>query len=483
MSLTSSSLSSTASSSTLGDSPKNTLPYHFKNQQTPHHQHQHISLMASSNNCLDKCPKCGQRVCEHTSIAEVINLPNSISQDFSTYSSDSSLIKQLFSDSSTGMSPNQQLNRAQNQSLNKRISLNHQNYYLNSNFFKNHCSNNFTFNNFMPSPSNASAYAIGSSGVNSGARDVRPLSCQFMIIDNETTDKLLRDFFDSNAKISTQIKSKQLEPVVDQLVPLKSAAVAAEVEPLKNKKKKFSTFRIFMKSHDETSSKCAKKKQPRALKSTGFVNCLTSSGTSESSSPTSSCEKLKTTSQNKLFKEITKLTKRNLAHTDTKNSKKPQESSIIINNKSQIDAVVLNKSITGSLNSKLTNELDYDEYDYNEIQNLELCPIAASDLDLEYVDEVRSRSNSRFSTLKPETCLNSSTSKNPASSSSSSSSTVKNIVYNNFHIYNNSTNVSNITKNYANDVISVPLNNYLYYNYEKKDDSNALKKKVKGLDF
>ncbi|RNA29980.1 hypothetical protein BpHYR1_028417 [Brachionus plicatilis] len=50
---------------------------------------------------LDSCPKCGKNICEHASVADVINLPNSLSQDFSTYSSDSSLIKQLFNDSTS----------------------------------------------------------------------------------------------------------------------------------------------------------------------------------------------------------------------------------------------------------------------------------------------------------------------------------------------------------------------------------------------
>ena len=75
-----------------------------------------------SNNCLDTCPKCGQNVCEHTSVADVINLPNSVSQDFSTYSSDSSLIKQLFNDSTSSIANN----------INNRISLTaiNQNHYV-----------------------------------------------------------------------------------------------------------------------------------------------------------------------------------------------------------------------------------------------------------------------------------------------------------------------------------------------------------------
>lgn len=59
---------------------------------------------------LDSCPKCGKNVCEHASVADVINLPNSLSQDFSTYSSDSSLIKQLFNESTSSTITNSTLN-------------------------------------------------------------------------------------------------------------------------------------------------------------------------------------------------------------------------------------------------------------------------------------------------------------------------------------------------------------------------------------
>ncbi|CAF0834455.1 unnamed protein product [Brachionus calyciflorus] len=59
---------------------------------------------------LDSCPKCGKNICEHASVADVINLPNSLSQDFSTYSSDSSLIKQLFNESTSSTVTNSTLN-------------------------------------------------------------------------------------------------------------------------------------------------------------------------------------------------------------------------------------------------------------------------------------------------------------------------------------------------------------------------------------
>lgn len=69
---------------------------------------------------LDSCPKCGKNICEHASVADVINLPNSLSQDFSTYSSDSSLIKQLLNEScssTTNSSTNSTINFEPNISL------------------------------------------------------------------------------------------------------------------------------------------------------------------------------------------------------------------------------------------------------------------------------------------------------------------------------------------------------------------------------
>lgn len=234
---------------------------------------------ALSNNCLDKCPKCGQKVCDHASIADVINLPNSISQDFSTYSSDSSLIKQFFNMGADSHSSQLHTTNNQNNSLiaqqhhhhhynsNKRISLN-QNYYLNSNFFKQHCSNNFNFNNLnmpMSLMKQTQAQAQSPAAIKNSTVPQRPLSCQFMVIDNETTDKLLRDFFDSKQTVKHE-KQKNVE------IPIKSEPLPS-VEESKttsaiSKKKKFSTFRIFMKSHSETSSKCTKKtkKTKKAVK-------------------------------------------------------------------------------------------------------------------------------------------------------------------------------------------------------------------------
>ncbi len=103
-----------------------------------------IGYSQSFANCLDTCPKCGQNVCEHTSVADVIHLPNSISQDFSTYSSDSSLIKQLFSDSTHSTAALAQHFSNSNRHINfSRLSINTLNNYKNSKFANSNNGSNF----------------------------------------------------------------------------------------------------------------------------------------------------------------------------------------------------------------------------------------------------------------------------------------------------------------------------------------------------
>jgi hypothetical protein len=131
----------------------------------------------------------------------------------------------------------------------------------------------------------------------------RPLSCQFMIIDNETTDKLLRDFFESKAKMYPMQQQQQQEPKklldadtkepntekndIEIEVPLKSSSSskASSKDGCVTKKKKFSTFRIFMKNQNQKVKSVKKKQQQqqRAPKSNGFVNCITSSSSNASS--------------------------------------------------------------------------------------------------------------------------------------------------------------------------------------------------------
>ena len=102
-----------------------------------------IGYSQSFANCLDTCPKCGQNVCEHTSVADVIHLPNSISQDFSTYSSDSSLIKQLYSDSTHSTAAlAQHFSRNSNKHINfSRLSMNTLNNFKNTKYITTTSSN------------------------------------------------------------------------------------------------------------------------------------------------------------------------------------------------------------------------------------------------------------------------------------------------------------------------------------------------------
>lgn len=181
---------------------------------------------------LDTCPKCGRQVCEHTSVADVINLPNSVSQDFSTYSSDSSLIKQLLSEStsSTGTIRSTTVNRSHNYYYHAPVnragagSGGSQDYETiqspsmtklsipmetttttttaaaaaaTSLMFsqiltqmskqqQQQSSTNQTSNPTATAMSNYITFNV-----------LRPVSCQY-VLDTETTDKLLKDFFESS---------------------------------------------------------------------------------------------------------------------------------------------------------------------------------------------------------------------------------------------------------------------------------------------
>lgn len=396
------------------------------------------SFVISTNPlCLDKCPKCGQNICEHTSVADVIHLPNSVSQDFSTYSSDSSLIKQLFSESTTSTTstatPNSNSSQIANLN-NNRISLKSVNQLSNQFLFKNPNQTQKFTNSILP------PYTL------------RPLSCQVMIIDNETTDKLLRDFFDSSSSSSSTNANRQKSSTLvqfnentrekkiyltlnnvacsndnnkqSQQVPTLPVAQQLETKnknnakvPTIKKRIKFSNFRLFLKNNNKEESKSSSNRQ--LLRSKGFVNCLTTS-----SSSSSSCEEIRTKYQKPKKEEkcVIELEKSNT------NELKPSST------------INLNQSVI-SLNSKLTNEV-YDEDDYNEIHNLELCPIVASDIDEEEDDN---NSNCQ------------------ANSESSYYASIK-------HQDNNNNNSKPAS------LISVPLNNYLFYNYEKKNQELDINK-------
>ena len=259
---------------------------------------------AVSNNCLDSCPKCGQNVCEHTSVADAINLPNSISQDFSTYSSDSSLIKQLCSESSHSTTAAQQFTNSNKHINFSRLSINTLNNYKNS---KHNNESTFYLNQQKQLMKNFKRDS-----------ENRPVSCQVLSIDNETTDKLLRDFFDSSTvrnkddtdksetlkanetlKIDNQWQSDNstMEANIDSLTKLSKLA-NEKTKNQKKKKTKFSNFRLFLKSSNKSDSKSS---QNKAMRSRGLVNCLTSSA----SSSASSCEELRQHKKllNKLKKE------------------------------------------------------------------------------------------------------------------------------------------------------------------------------------
>lgn len=247
---------------------------------------------AVSNNCLDTCPKCGQNICEHTSVADAINLPNSISQDFSTYSSDSSLIKQLCSESSHSTTAAQQFTNSNKHINFSRLSINTLNNYKNS-----------KYNNEPTFYLNQQKQLIKSYKNDS---ETRPVSCQVLSIDNETTDKLLRDFFDvttasnkdvtdksETLKANTTLKNENqwqsdhstMEANIDSLTKLSKIA-NEKTKNQKKKKTKFSNFRLFLKSSHKSESKSS---QHKAMRSRGLVNCLTSSA----SSSASSCEELR----------------------------------------------------------------------------------------------------------------------------------------------------------------------------------------------
>lgn len=259
---------------------------------------------AISNNCLDSCPKCGQNICEHTSVADVINLPNSISQDFSTYSSDSSLIKQMFgADSSTAAA--QQFKNSNRHINFSRLSINTLNNYKNSKYNN---GSNFYLN--QNSKQSQQRVKLKNDGEVQTQKESRPHSCQVLSIDNETTDKLLREFFENTPPSSPekscesnvgtikrnaakgQTESNELALVSDpssdtQIENFTKLTKLAnqKVKNQKKKKTKFSNFRLFLKSNKseiKSSSKCA-------MRSRGLVNCLTSSA----SSSASSCEDMR----------------------------------------------------------------------------------------------------------------------------------------------------------------------------------------------
>ena len=389
----------------------------FSSSQTATNQRLNYSTsFVVSSNCLDSCPKCGRNVCEHTSVADAINLPNSVSQDFSTYSSDSSLIKQLFNESTTAAHVRHYSNKSINFS---RLSINNLNNYKHSSKFVSHSSYGFYLN--QQRKLCAREQSIKKINVDD---TLRPVSCQTMSIDPETTDKLLREFFEHTTD-PCDSHWRPASPLTETLNNLKLVDDLTKVasEKCKNQKKKktkFSNFRLFLKSGNKADTK--------AMRTRGLVNCLTSSASSSSSS----CEELR----HKLYK--------------LENKKKQQTESSdndeVPKKTCDVD-IKLTKSLV-SMGSKMSNYM-CDEDDYNELHNLELCPIVVSDVDEDLTNENSDRQESKASPGPDKThcCHN----------------------INNNTVVNNHTTTTNI--NNINSIISVPLNNYLFYNYERKEDS------------
>ena len=337
---------------------------------------------------LDTCPKCGQNICEHTSLADVIHLPNSVSQDFSTYSSDSSLIKQLFSESTHSNATIESIDIS-------NLDINDLNKLKFAKLLR--INPPYNYNN-----------------LNSNSKTIRPVSCQVMLIDQETTDKLLKDFYDASKTVvipttttSTHaIKSIQLSSSEEPNTPTNESAVNVSKVTQENettsksaknknskdksakKKPKFPNFRLFLK-RDNT--------QKHHL----LVNCLTSSGSSSSSS----CEDIKynTIVKKPPLKAVTATTAAATATTAAVTATATAATFIAEQTSKTMQAVetiaqkatdvipstrtattalrhTICKSIM-SINSKTIDELN----DYNELHAIELCPIVGpNDIDEDY---------------------------------------------------------------------------------------------------
>jgi hypothetical protein len=374
------------------------------------------------SNGLDKCPRCGQNICEHTSVADVINLPNSLSQDFSTYSSDSSLIKQLFNDSNTNFNSNLNNKRISLSALSNQNNSNSNNQYLSGNILKFHQQMNNFYN--RSTNINNTNYSVSKNiTMNNCAPSysLRPLSCQVMIIDNETTDKLLKEFFDCSNRneyrrrstatiLDTTNFKKQPKYLMDRANESSSQMEKAnncknldeniqktlntnnKLAKKSNKKIKFSNLRLFLKSNKSTgnSTRTSTKFRP-----TGFVNCISSSS--------SSCEDIKSHSNKHKKPKSTVKSTSSPDHEENNqivilNTQQNSDNNQGANKNELKRLINLNQSAI-SLNSKLTNELDNTD-DYNEFKSIELCPIVASDIE-EDAETMHS-----VVVFKTATCLN-----------------------------------------------------------------------------
>jgi hypothetical protein len=383
---------------------------------------------------LDTCPKCGQNVCEHASLAEVIHLPNSVSQDFSTYSSDSSLIKQLFSGGGGGGDPAANRSTATLESIDlTQLDINDLNKFkfaklLRLNSHRQLLGRPPAITNVNSAPTAAAHNNESTVSSNSAGR---PLSCQVMLIDQETTDRLLKDFYDASKSIMTVDKLERtivVNETGNKKSGCKQAAIccdAAETTTINNetpaktngedktskekskKKTKFPNFRLFLKRDNNNNNNSANQTPTH----TGhhhrhhlLVNCLTSSGSSSSSS----CEDVNSTKFNTIKKAAaattTNTTNNNNSTTTapknktnnsdnestprsnaTKTSTLTSENNI---NPSTAAPTILRHDTRHSIMSINSKTID-DDVDnlagYNEVHTLELCPIVGpNDIDEDY---------------------------------------------------------------------------------------------------
>ncbi len=328
----------------------------------------------------------------------------------------------------------------------------------------------------------------------------RPISCQVLPIDTETADKLLREFFNETNKpppVTTTTTDESDETLKRDVLSPKSDDWASEVEMIANlqkltklasdkaknqkkKKTKFSNFRLFLSSGKSDKSS-------KTMRTRGLVNCLTSSA----SSSASSCEELRQY-QKTLLKSKKQPSSPEAANTSSteadelKRSEQDLADFKIELNKEQkeedvrgLRRIEYTKSVF-SINSRMSNylcEMD----DYNELRNLNnLCPLVVSDVDEELPpageerkkkeDDLNSGSGSKRG-KRPGTTPRSGSRCNCVKNQFCSNNNVNSNNFNNNSIvtnHNNTTNVTNISS-----IISVPLNNYLFYNYERKEGNSS----------
>lgn len=434
---------------------------------------------------LDTCPKCGQNVCEHASLADVIHLPNSVSQDFSTYSSDSSLIKQLFSDQSTQSNATIEsidLNTLDMDELN-RLKL--------ARFLR------------LKNKSSGGSRSIVAVRANHHRADgqLRPVSCQVMLIDPETTDKLLKEFYEAaKPSINEQTilnDTEQEENKETDLSPPHQDTTMIEKKEKGKKKTKFPNFRLFMTRRDNatsSSSSSSSSSSHHHHRHHLLVNCLTSSGSSSSScedvtpkfntiikknKKPSSVEQSNETPKSKTSSSGSESSKTVTSSLESSTSSSSNQQTPINEPNDMIGHPIINfrhnirKSIISidSNGPQQHQQFDHDLNSYNEVHTLELCPIVGpNDIDDDYyayeqiaqiINNQQKNVNDRRSSLFLLTrASNVAKKEEPQPTRSSSEASLKNVeTYNDYeesHII--STDMVNITCNKLDKILLVEQN-------------------------